>query len=485
MATWKKLVVSGSNVSQLNNDANYLVSGDSGIQLSGSFSGSFEGDGSGLTGVVATNAFALTDGNGIVDFSYDGSVGATVTVEADGTTLSVGAGGVKVADAGITATQLNTSVAGDGLAGGAGTALSVNVDDSSIEINSDSLRIKASGVTSNELATSVAGDGLAGGGGSALSVNVDDSTIEINTDTLRVKAGGITTNEIADSLGTIGQNSFTGSFSGSFTGDVDIDLADLTQGTGITTFSYDGNSAQTVSIKNADNLTSNVISKWDDGNGQFTDSSLTDNGTNITGTTSIRLSGAASSLTGSFTGSFFGDGSGLTGVATDLTIDADSGGTSTVDLLTQTLDIAGGTNINTSVSGQTITVNLDSNISVTDATVSGDLIVLGTASFQNTENLQVADRFILLASGSNSTGDGGFVVQQATQDVGELFGYDSGTTRWAVDSAFNASTGAFTPEAFMAAVVEGAGTDPDAAPARYDAKGNIFVGTDEAIWIYS
>ena len=37
----------------------------------------------------------------------------------------------------------------------------------------------------------------------------------------------------------------------------------------------------------------------------------------------------------------------------------------------------------------------------------------------------------------------------------------------------------------MAAVVEGAGTDPDAAPARYDKKGNIFVGTDEAIWIYS
>jgi hypothetical protein len=37
----------------------------------------------------------------------------------------------------------------------------------------------------------------------------------------------------------------------------------------------------------------------------------------------------------------------------------------------------------------------------------------------------------------------------------------------------------------MAAVVVGAGTDPDAAPARYDAAGNIFVGTDENIWIYS
>jgi hypothetical protein len=37
MATWKKIVVSGSAISQLNNDSNYLVSGDSGVILSGSF----------------------------------------------------------------------------------------------------------------------------------------------------------------------------------------------------------------------------------------------------------------------------------------------------------------------------------------------------------------------------------------------------------------------------------------------------------------
>ena len=37
----------------------------------------------------------------------------------------------------------------------------------------------------------------------------------------------------------------------------------------------------------------------------------------------------------------------------------------------------------------------------------------------------------------------------------------------------------------MAAVVIGSGTDPNAAPARYDAAGNIFIGTDESIYIYS
>jgi hypothetical protein len=41
MATWKKVVVSGSAISQLNNDANYLVDGQAGAELTGSFTGSF------------------------------------------------------------------------------------------------------------------------------------------------------------------------------------------------------------------------------------------------------------------------------------------------------------------------------------------------------------------------------------------------------------------------------------------------------------
>ena len=94
----------------------------------------------------------LTDGNGIADFTYDGSTTATVAVEADGSTLSVGSGGVKVADGGITATQIATAVAGAGLAGGGGSALSVNVDDSSIEINTDTLRVKAGGIATAMIA---------------------------------------------------------------------------------------------------------------------------------------------------------------------------------------------------------------------------------------------------------------------------------------------------------------------------------------------
>jgi len=130
---------------------------------------------------------------------------------------------------------------------------------------------------------------------------------------------------------------------------------------------------------------------------------------------------------------------------------------------------------NRTFSGDTITIN-------------NDLIIQGTASFQNTTNLEVADRFVLFASGSSGTGDGGIVVQQATQDVGELFGYDSGATRWGVTSSFAADSSAYTPDAFMSAVTTLSSTNPNTSgPAsRYNAAGNIYVSSgDSSIWIYA
>jgi hypothetical protein len=102
----------------------------------------------------------------------------------------------------------------------------------------------------------------------------------------------------------------------------------------------------------------------------------------------------------------------------------------------------------------------------------------------------VADRFVLFASGSLTAGDGGFVVQQGTQNVGEIFGWNNNALRWAVTSSFNAASGSYTPDAFMAAVISLASTDPNVVatgPAtRYNVKGNIYVPTGaEDIWIYS
>lgn len=58
MATWKKIIVSGSSISQLTNDSLYIHTGSSGVALSGSFSGSFQGDGSGLTGITAAGTLS-------------------------------------------------------------------------------------------------------------------------------------------------------------------------------------------------------------------------------------------------------------------------------------------------------------------------------------------------------------------------------------------------------------------------------------------
>ena len=405
MADWKKVIVSGSSaeLSALSLDTaltvanggtgltatganNFLVgngaaslttvgsngsgtvvrtTGATGLVASGSFSGSFQGDGSGLTGVVAGTPNALEDGNGIANFSYDGNTpGVLVAVEADSTTggntkpVAVSANGVGF--------DIST-IDGNGL-GTSGGELIVNVDDSSIEINSDSLRVKASGVTNAMLA---------------------NDSIQIGTTDIALGATGST-------------------------------VAGLT----------------------------------------------------LTGVTA----------SGSFSGSFQGDGSGLTGLASTLNIDADGGGPGTIDLLSQTFDIAGGTNINTQLGGATITVNLDPDISVTSATVTGDLTVNGTASFANTENLLVADRFVLFASGSTTAGDGGIVVQQGTQNVGEVFAFENTAGRWGIETGFNASASAYTPAAYMGAVVDIDGGQSDIA--AYQKNGNIKVDSGD-IYIYS
>ena len=396
-----------------------------GLTASGSFSGSFQGN-----FVGTTNLPDLTDGNGIADFTYDGSTTAAVAVEADGTTLSVGSGGVKVADAGITGIQLNSSVAGAGLAGGSGTALSVDVDDSSIEITGDSLNVKAGGVSNAMLSTA-----------------------------------GVTT------LGSTA----------------------LTLGSTATT------------VTGLSSLTSTALVA-----------------------TNINNSGlvANTKITGSFTGSFVGDGSGLTGVASTLSFTGDSG-TGTVALKTQELAIVAGEGINTVAGSQTITISaedatstnkgvasfaagdftvssgavslatditIDQDLTVTrDATIGrnaliqGNLVVQGTASFQHADNLDVADRFIRLASGSTAVGDGGIVVQQDGPANGEAFSYDAATTRWSMTGSFDPSTTSYTPDAFMAAVVEGgAGVNtPAAVVAKYQKKGNMFVGANQDIYIYS
>jgi hypothetical protein len=431
-----------------------------------------------------------------------------------------------------------------------------------------------------------------------------------------------------NATGLVHSGSFSGSFQGNFVGTTN--LPDLTQGTGITAFTYDGATTATVAVSGASALSTNNITKWT--GAAFANSSLTDNGTAITGTTSLQLTGANSSLSGSFSGSFFGNGAGLTGVTAAFPVTAKTDLASTdqffindgtnkfvtygnllTDLAGTNLAVAGTDSLTlattitgiTSISSTSFTGSLlgtsswatnavnattatnANNVAVTDTTtgtgpyyvmfadgttgnravrvdsaaltfnattntltvtssyanqalsasfatsvgsiannivnntnnylltalgtgningeqnlqfdgttltvtgnevITGNLTVQGTASFQNTTNLEVSDRFVLFASGSNTAGDGGIVIQQGTQNVGELFGYENSANRWGFTSSFNAASPSFTAAAFVTTTEVGT-TAPPVAPLYGGASnglGNIYVrSTTEEIFIYS
>jgi hypothetical protein len=301
--------------------------------------------------------------------------------------------------------------------------------------------------------------------------------------------------------GLVHSGSFSGSFQGNGSGLTGVTAGSLTNaltiGEGLGgAASYNGSAAVTISVSGAADLTNNIIPKWNNTDNKFAVSSITDNGTTVSGTTSIQFTGANSSLTGSFTGSFKGDGSGLTGIATTLNINAETGGPSTVSLASQTLTINGTANeVNTSVSGQTITIGLPNDVTIgNNLTVTGDLTVNGTTTYINTQDLYVEDKFILLASGSAGTTDGGIIIDRGSEAAGNIaFGFDSATGRWGFQDGLIDTTNALDPTSasgvsgsFMSYVFTEAShgaTKP--VTGEFAKEGAIYTNTDGTIWIYA
>ena len=216
-----------------------------------------------------------------------------------------------------------------------------------------------------------------------------------------------------------------------------------------------------------------------------------------TATSASRAATGDGIFSGSFSGSYQGDGSDLTGIATTLTVDGDSG-TSPLSLTDDDLQILGTTNeITTAITKvgtdvkATISlpddVTIGNDITITrDALIQRNLTVRGTASFEATADLNIADRFIGLASGSAATGDGGINIQQGANGRGEGFGFENSVSRWGVTSSFDPLGNTITPDAFMTVnVSDGSANDPTAIAARYQKNGNIFIGNTGDIWIYS
>ena len=120
----------------------------------------------------------------------------------------------------------------------------------------------------------------------------------------------------------------------------------------------------------------------------------------------------------------------------------------------------------------------------TNLTLSGDLTVNGSTTTVNTANLLVEDRFILVNSGSNATGDGGLIVGSGSKQSGSTFIWDDSADRWGTQHNTQLKHDATTsaPEAYASLYVLTANT----GSATYTVKGNIKTDdTTGDIFIYS
>lgn len=394
MAQFRKILISGSNahVSQVtasnipavtDNDTVLFADNSTGIvrtlssltydssgtelQFSGgTFSGSFSGNGSGLTNVTANLEQSLIDGAGVVNFSYDGSTGTTASLDLSpaggltfyngntdaGTSTGTGTDGFKLG--------LTSSLAGDGLEFPTANDYSVL----QIDLDSNSgLTLSATGI---KIDPSIGGDGL-------------------------TNTNGVLGVDLATNGGLV------------FDGSGEIKLSNDLPGTGL---SYSTNN----SVMEVD---TSVV---------------------VTDTNTITIK----------TGS------------NNITIDVDS------DSAVNVLDVTGGKSarlIDNPRVEFNISDTLDGNFTFNDdLTVKGDFTVEGNSNSVNleTQNLNIADQFILVNSGS-TTQDGGFIVN--TDDTnGAFFFFDDATNRWGVSTEIAKTTTNFiagtTANTAMIAVVE-------------------------------
>lgn len=246
MAEWKKIIVSGSQAelagisgsglttnrlltanaggaiasSGITLSGNSITSTGASSVLSGSFSGSFQGDGSGLTGVAATSfdIDALSAGTAITGsdqliYSEAGTEKKISFALLSGSIIDGISGDVNVTAAGAS-TIADNAVDTDAIAHSLGEA----------GVHQFTGSFSGSFVGTTDLPDLVSGNGLTGGpyDGSAtatFAVSASGTTLNVSANGVKVADGGITTTQIADSLGEASVNSFTGSFSGSFVGD--------------------------------------------------------------------------------------------------------------------------------------------------------------------------------------------------------------------------------------------------------------------------
>ena len=473
MASWKKVIVSGSTanlaalqvdnltsgsvvigggavsnltVRTINGSGNIVATtGATGLSASGSFSGSFLGN---LTSTL-------------VNLSQPNVVGYDI---ATGTFSYQGTGSFTAATASyITASNVYGPFGSNSVisASNAGTASKVNVIASSQAEETYTIPFIGAGLSftgSQQLYSTSSG------------FFYDPITNQLNVRSLFGTASRATTASYAQNADLLdGKDSteftLTSSFN-AYTSSANSSINALINATSSYTLNSQTGSFATFTALNAYTSSINTYtSSLNSATSSFVLNSQTSSFVLNSQTASMSVASASQAITASVA-------SRVTSISDNVTNNVDN----------RVLTATGGGTIN----GETNLTFNGSTLTLTgDQIITGDLTVQGTTITFNTENLLVEDKFILLASGSTNPTDGGIIIQSGfsgSTAQGLALLYDSNLGRWGYTSslAYNATTAA--PDAFASIVLDLDNGSADVA--TYQKPGNIKVTAGD-IFIYS
>ena len=502
MATWKKVIVSGSSaeLSQLNVGANQQINtAPASTFLSGSFSGSFNGNGANLTGVTnATTIASLSQGTGIASFTFNGSAAQTVALKNAGS---------------LTNNLITKWDSGNGQL--VNSALTDNGS-----VISTTLPIQSTGATSNlsgSFSGSFQGNGAGLTGVTATAIFPTTAKTDLaTTDQIYINDGAnkyvtygnlvtdlagsgagtsnLTTTDTGDSLALTAQVTVTGVTASLFgtaswaanatlattaTNATNVAVTDTTSGTGPYYLMFadgtTGNRAVRVDSNTLTfNATTNILTAtasyatnapWSGLHGIPTGIVSGSSQISYTGLSNIPTGIVSASVLSSATqGTALLTTNGVAGSTVDLGLEttdspqfvgltltgdlAVNGGDITTSAGTATIFNANATTVN--AFGGATAINIGASTGITtinhDTRIKGTLYVDGSITAISSSNLYVADQFILLASGSATNTDGGIVIDRGSYaGLNAAYGFDSTTGRWGFQAGVTDTTNTIDP----------------------------------------
>ncbi len=399
----------------------------------------------------------------------------------------------------------------------AGTGLDASVGDGTLAINVAAAQTSITSVINSSLGKiGTAADQEYITFGTSNEVN----TFVNNTERLSVTANGIDVTGTITNNGAVASSHITGSFTGSFIGDgtgltgtgLDIDALSALGGTGLHqtqdhfVFSDNGTEKKITFSNLEDAIFGNVSSdvtiaaggaatiandavdnnklaniargsiKVGGGSNAPTDLDakgdgkiLVGDGTDVasvavSGDVSLANNGAVTIAANAVEGSMLNSnvaGTGLDYGSNQLSVDVSDFMTNGSNNRVLTATGTDGQNAEANLTFDGSTLALTGALTVSsNATITGNLTVNGSTTAISSSNLLIADRFALFNSGSGATGDGGFLVGSGSAGSGSAFIFDDSTDRFGVqiDTQLAQDATTSTPEAYASMYVLNANT---------------------------